>query len=111
MDTEHELAFLRGIRKCALEKEAFIGALAGGAMRTLAPLIISNKILGKAQAVLPRFMKRPGLVGRGATAVNTALESNGLANTAVHMGTHMALSPVIDPAVGYVANKFDGQGY
>ena len=111
MDNEHELAFLRGMRKCALEKEAFVGALAGGAIRMLAPFMVAGKVTGKLQAALPKYMSRPGIVGRGATMANNALNSPGIAGTAAHLGIHQALSPIVDPAVGYVANKFDGQGY
>jgi hypothetical protein len=111
MDTEHELAFLRGMRKCALEKEAFIGALAGGAIRTLAPLMLAGKVTNKLQSVLPKFINRPGIVGKGATMANNALNSHGIGGTLAHMGVHHVISPVVDPAVGYVADKFDGQGY
>jgi len=111
MDTDHELAFLRGMRKRALEKEAFIGALAGGAIRTLAPFMIAGRATSKLQSILPKYINRPGIIGRGATMANNALNSQGIAGTVAHLGMHQALSPVVDPAVGYVANKFDGQGY
>jgi len=99
------------MRKCALEKEAFVGALAGGAIRMLAPFMIAGRVANKLQSVLPKFINRPGIVGRGATMANNALNSQGMMGTAAHLGIHAALSPVVDPAVGYVANKFDGQGY
>lgn len=111
MDTEHELAFLRGMRKRALEKEAFVGPLVGGVFRALAPFAAT---LGVQHKVIPKLMTRPGMVGKGATMMNNALNSKkwgGLGGMAAQMGLHSAMSPVVDPAVGYVADKFDGQGY
>jgi hypothetical protein len=103
-----ESAFLRGMRKCALEKNAFVGALAGTAIRTLAPFAASSLFQSK---VLPKFMSRKGLIGTGATKLNNVLSSHGLKGTVAHMGLHTALEPVISKPVDYIANKFDGMSH
>jgi hypothetical protein len=108
MSQEIESAFLRGMRKCALEKDAFIGALAGGAIRTLAPFAASSLFQSK---VLPKVMARKGLIGTGANKLNNALNAGGLKGTLAHVGLHEALAPVTSAPINYVANKFDGQTY
>jgi len=111
MNDELEQAFLKGMCKRAMEKEAFVGALAGGLMRGIIPYTIAGKVMSGVQSrVLPHLMRRPGFVGTAATKLNNGLNTN-IGGMVGHMGMHHALSPVIDPAVGYVANKFDGQGY
>jgi hypothetical protein len=98
--------FLRGMRKCALEKNAFVGALAGTAIRTLAPFAASSLFQSK---VLPKVMARKGLIGTGATKLNNALNTGGFKGTVAHMGLHEALSPITSAPINYIANKFDGQ--
>ena len=111
MSDELEQAFLKGMCKRAMEKKAFVGGLAGGLIRGIVPYTIAGKALSGIQSrVLPHIMSRPGFVGRAATKLNNGLNTN-IGGMVGHMGMHQALSPVIDPAVGYVANKFDGQGY
>jgi hypothetical protein len=111
MDDEIEQAFFAGMRKRAMEKQAFVGTLAGGIVRGMLPFAMTGKVLSGMQSrFLPKLMKKPGLLGTAATKLNNGL-NNPIGNSAAHMGLHSVLSPVIDPAVGYVANKFDGQGY
>ena len=112
MDNSLEEAFLRGMCKRAMEKDAFVGALAGTLFRGIVPHLVAGKATNLLTSkVLPRFMAKPGLVGRGANMVNNVFTDQGAKGMAGQIGMHMALAPLISKPIDYVADKFDGQGY
>jgi len=89
MDNEFEQAFMRGMRKCALEKEAFIPQLT----QMVAPMVASSLVSSR---LLPRLMKNKGLLGNVATKANNVLAAPGVKGNIAQTGLHMAMMPVTD---------------
>lgn len=88
-----------------IEKQAFLGNLIGGGIRMLAPLGASHYLQSR---ILPRMLSsRNKTLASIGTHANNLLNAPGLKGTVAQMGLHTALSPVVDPAANYIAEKFE----